>query len=160
MAVKRPRRQCAALPLAMREDGLWIVLLVTSRGTRRWVLPKGWVERGVPDAEQAAREAFEEAGIVGDIADRPIGRYRYDKRLRTGRCISCRVDVFAMWVSGRLDDWPEKRQREAAWFTPAEAAALVEEAGLADILRGLDGAPPLPAVRRTASPAQTLPTAG
>ena len=65
-----------------------------------------------------------------------------------------------MWVSGRLDDWPEKGQREAAWFTPAEAAALVEEAGLADILRGLDGAPPLPAVRRTASPAQTLPTAG
>lgn len=137
MAIKRLRRQCAALPLARRADGSRVVLLVTSRDTRRWVLPKGWYKRNIGGAEQAAREAYEEAGLIGDIGKRAVGHYHYDKRLRSGSTVPCRVDVFPLDVTGRLADWPEKAQREAAWFTPDEAAARVEEAGLADLLRHL-----------------------
>ena len=82
-------------------------------------------------------KAYEEAGLIGDIGKRAVGHYHYDKRLRSGSTVPCRVDVFPLDVTGRLADWPEKAQREAAWFTPDEAAARVEEAGLADLLRHL-----------------------
>lgn len=135
MTIKRPRRQCAALPFSWRDDGACIVLMVTSRETRRWVLPKGWVTRKAKAAEQAAREAFEEAGVVGDVAKRALGHYRYEKRLRSGQAVLCRVDVYPLNVSGRLEAWPEMAERAVAWFTPDEAAALVGESGLAEILR-------------------------
>jgi 8-oxo-dGTP pyrophosphatase MutT (NUDIX family) len=154
MAIKRPRRQCAALPLTWRDDGSCLVLLVTSRETRRWVLPKGWRKRKVTAWEQAAREAYEEAGLIGQIGKHAIGRYRYDKQLRDGRSVPCRVDVFPLEVTGRLDDWPEKAEREAAWFAPAEAAASVDEPGLAEILRRLDGRTPEDSLRPTASRAR------
>ena len=114
-----------------------LVLLITSRETRRWVLPKGWAERGVEAHEQAASEAFEEAGLEGEIGAVRLGSYRYDKQLRGGRSIPVRVDVFPLEVERRHDDWPEKGQRDAIWVTPAEAAALVEERGLAAILLDL-----------------------
>ena len=140
MARKRKKRpptrdgqQCAALPLADR-GGEWQVMLVTSRETRRWVLPKGWMERGVAPHEQAAREAFEEAGLVGATAPEPIGRYGYEKRLPHGRTVHCEVEVFPMRVERQLKSWPEKRQRRTAWFTLAQAAMEVEEEGLAFLL--------------------------
>lgn len=160
MAIKRPRRQCAALPLTWREDGSCLVLLVTSRDTKRWVLPKGWRERGVEGWEQAAREAHEEAGLIGKIRQRAVGHYRYDKRLRGGRIVPCRVDVFPLEVTGRLDNWPERAQREAAWFTPAEAAAKVDEPGLAEILLRLDEGWLERSLRPTASPAPVQHPAG
>ncbi len=152
MALKRSRRQCAALPFSWRADGACIVLLVTSRETRRWVLPKGWVARKVKAAQQAAREAFEEAGVIGEVAKRALGHYRYEKRLRDGQIVLCRVDVFPMSVSGRLDAWPERAEREVAWFRPDEAAALVDESGLAEILRGFEEW----LVRPTVSPGPAL----
>jgi 8-oxo-dGTP pyrophosphatase MutT (NUDIX family) len=142
VAKRGPRRQYAALPLAVGADGLRVVLLVTSRETRRWIIPKGWAEKGVAPHEQAAREAFEEAGLKGQIATKPIGSYRYFKRLQNGQTVTCRVDVFPLTVGERLDDWPEKGQREAVWFTPAEAAMLVDEKGLAALLRELATAEP------------------
>lgn len=160
MAIKRPRRQCAALPLTWRDDGSCRVLLITSRETRRWVLPKGWRKRKVKAAEQAAREAYEEAGLIGEIGKRAVGHYSYDKRLRSGRTVPCRVDVFPLDVTGRLDDWPEKAEREAAWFTPAEAAARVDEAGLAELLRRVDGKLSEELLRPTASPAPIQGSAG
>lgn len=160
MAIKRPRRQYAALPLARQADGSYRVLLITSRETRRWVLPKGWRERKVGAAEQAAREAYEEAGLIGEIGKRAVGHYRYDKRLRSGRTVACRVTVFPLDVTGRLDDWPEKAEREAAWFTPAEAAARVDEAGLAEILRRLPDTLPEESPTPTASPAPIQGSAG
>lgn len=118
-------------------DGQRLVLLVTSRETHRWVLPKGWAEKGVAPHEQAALEAFEEAGLKGEIAAVPIGSYRYIKRLGGGRTVACRVDVFPLAVECRLDEWPEKGQRNAGWFTPGEAATLVEEIGLSALLLDL-----------------------
>jgi 8-oxo-dGTP pyrophosphatase MutT (NUDIX family) len=109
-------RQCAALPYQER-NGETHVLLVTSRETKRWVLPKGWTEKRGQGAKQAAQEAFEEAGIVGRIGSRPIG-----------------AEVFALAVEQLLDEWPEKSQRERRWFTLPEAAMAVEEGGLVTLM--------------------------
>ena len=107
-----------------------LVLLITSRETRRWVLPKGWAERGVEAHEQAASEAFEEAGLEGEIGAVRLGSYRYDKQLRGGRSIPVRVDVFPLEVERRHDDWPEKGQRDRLWLPAREAAPLVDEPDL------------------------------
>ena len=87
--------------------------------------------------EQAAREAFEEAGIEGEIGAKPLGSYRYLKQRRGGAPIPVKVEVFLLQVTVQHADWPEKDQREARWVTPEEAAGLVDEEGLAAILRGL-----------------------
>jgi 8-oxo-dGTP pyrophosphatase MutT (NUDIX family) len=133
---RRQGRQCAALPFA-RKEGELRVLLVTSRETHRWVLPKGWTEKRLSAHALAAKEAFEEAGVVGEVERRPIGRYRYLKRGPRDRVTPCSVRVFPLRVERLLDDWPERRQRERRWFSPAEAAMAVEEGGLVTLLLGL-----------------------
>jgi 8-oxo-dGTP pyrophosphatase MutT (NUDIX family) len=129
----RKGHQYAALPFTER-DGETIVLLVTSRETHRWVLPKGWAEKGLTGSELVAKEAFEEAGLVGEVAEEPIGSYTYLKRLPNDRTVSCQVDVFAMRVNRLLDDWPERGQRQRQWFTLAQAAMEVEEGDLVTML--------------------------
>jgi 8-oxo-dGTP pyrophosphatase MutT (NUDIX family) len=126
-------RQFAALPIA-RVEGETRVMLVTSRETGRWVLPKGWAEKGLTGPELAAKEAFEEAGLVGEVAARPVGSYHYPKRLPKGHVIDCKVDVFPMRVDRMLDDWPEREQRKREWFTLAQAAMAVEEGELVVLL--------------------------
>src|ERR1043165_1697869 len=108
---KRAGHQYAALPLAVR-DGETMVMLVTSRETRRWVLPKGWAEPELAPHEAAAKEAFEEAGLVGEVEPEPVGHYSYEKHLRGGRSVPCEVGVFPLWVERQLEDWPERGQRE------------------------------------------------
>ncbi|MBR0641552.1 NUDIX hydrolase [Plastoroseomonas hellenica] len=129
---RRLDHQVAALPIGDR-GGRTKVLLVTTRGKCRWVLPKGWAEAGVADAEVAAKEAFEEAGLIGRIDPVPAGRFAYGKRLRGGR-INCQVEVFTLRVERELDKWPEHRERERRWFRFAEAVRLVKEPGLAALL--------------------------
>jgi 8-oxo-dGTP pyrophosphatase MutT (NUDIX family) len=129
-------RQCAALAFAKRGGELQ-VMLVTSRETHRWVLPKGWTETGVPPHEQAAREAYEEAGLVGEIEPESVGSYTYQKRLPDSRTVSCEVDVFPMRIECQLKSWPEKRQRKTAWFSLSQAAMAVEEGDLAVLLLSL-----------------------
>jgi 8-oxo-dGTP pyrophosphatase MutT (NUDIX family) len=133
----RPRRQYAALPLTQGQNGQRMVMLITSRETGRWVIPKGWPKKGLEPHALAAREAFEEAGLRGEIGHEPIGRYAYAKRLRGGKTVPCEVEVFALSVARQADDWPEKGQRATRWFTPAEAATMVEESGLNALLLGL-----------------------
>lgn len=127
------RPQYAALPFRLVE-GEPQVMLITSRDTGRWIVPKGWPERRLSGPAAAAREAFEEAGLLGVIGDEPIGRYVYDKRLRSGRTVPCTVSVFLFRVQSEAEDWPEKGQRERRWMSPAEAALLVSEGGLAAML--------------------------
>lgn len=129
----RPGRQFAALPLTERE-GETMIMLVTSRETHRWVLPKGWAEKELTGPELAAKEAFEEAGLVGEVAQEPIGFYSYLKRLPNDRVVPCQVDVFAMRVDRLLRDWPERGQRTREWFTLAQAAMAVEEGDLVTML--------------------------
>ena len=131
---KRPaRRQYAALPYVVRE-GQPEVMLITSRETGRWIIPKGWPEKALTPAELAAREAYEEAGLLGRPQRHPYGSYRYEKRLKSGKVATCDVDVFLLQVERELDEWPEKSQRERRWMSPGQAAMLVSEAGLVELL--------------------------
>lgn len=131
-----PRRQSAALPIVGQGMALRVVL-VTSRETKRWVLPKGWIEPREPPHRSAAREAFEEAGLVGEAETEPLGSYAYPKRLADGSAVTTEVLVFRFRVARQLRDWPEREERERRLFTPAAAAALVAEPGLAALLRSL-----------------------
>lgn len=131
-----PRRQCAALAFA-EQGGEVRVLLVTSRETRRWVLPKGWTEKGLSGHALAAKEAYEEAGVVGQASPDPVGQYGYLKRLSKGRSVECDVLVFPVRVERLLDDWPERGQRTRQWFTLAQAAMAVDEGDLAILLTRL-----------------------
>jgi 8-oxo-dGTP pyrophosphatase MutT (NUDIX family) len=99
------------------------------------VIPKGWPVKGLKPREVAAREAYEEAGLLGTIASKlAIGVYHYEKQL-PGEQLLIEVQVFQLWVGQQLDDWPERSQRETRWFDVPEAAALVDEGGLAEIVR-------------------------
>lgn len=133
------RRQCAALPV-LGSGGAQRVVLVTSRETRRWVLPKGWIEPGEQPHRSALREAFEEAGLTGEAEREPIGSYVYGKRLAGGGVASTEVLVFRLRVARLLPDWPERGERERRLFRPAAAAALVLEPDLARLLRRLASA--------------------
>ena len=134
----KPRTQCAALPYMVVNDETR-VLLVTSRETGRWIVPKGWPVKKIKPYDQAAREAFEEAGVTVRIFRKPFGSYSYDKRL--GKLsVYCTVDVFLLKVERELDEWPESAQRSRKWVSPLEASELVDDKGLASLLMRL--APP------------------
>jgi 8-oxo-dGTP pyrophosphatase MutT (NUDIX family) len=114
-------------------------MLLTSRETRRWVIPKGWPVKGRKPAEAAAQEAYDEAGLIGRIVGkRPIGNFHYLKQLSKG-AVLCQVWVFLFRVEQQLDEWPEKNQRETKWFNAEEAVNLVEEGGLAEIIDRFSG---------------------
>ncbi len=111
------------------------ILLVTSRETKRWVIPKGNPMGGVPAHAAAATEAEEEAGVRGAACPTPLGSYRYRKRRRNGASLMLDVDVFPLAVTQELDAWKESGERERRWFSLAEAAKAVEEPDLADLIR-------------------------
>ena len=83
----------------------------------------------------AAREALEEAGVVGDVGKRPIGSYSYEKRLEGGDVVVCEVHVFPLEVKRQQKRWPEKGKREVQWLSPKEAARTVQDPVLSDIIR-------------------------
>ena len=143
-ASKRTRlsetRQVAALPWRL-EDGQRRILMITSRETRRWVIPKGGRMVGKTDPEAAAQEALEEAGVKGDIKDHSIGVFRYAKGLKDGGQRLCVVSVYPLEVLIQLGAWPEAHQRERRWMTPAEAAEAVHEPDLAALIRDFDATP-------------------
>ena len=122
--------QVAALCWRMHK-GEVEVLLITSRETGRWVIPKGWPVAGLTQAVAAAREAWEEAGVQGVVAETPMGEYLYDKMLRPKSAQRCAVAVFGLKVKAVKDRFPEAKQRRRAWFSALAAAELVAEPDLA-----------------------------
>lgn len=137
MKVADVSQQYAALP--WRQAQRFEILLITSRETRRWVIPKGWPMPGKSPAESAAQEAYEEAGVRGQMAVQAMGHYTYSKRLRGRSKKRFRVDVFAMEVTEVLNQWPEAHERARQWLSPEEALALVEEPELAALIRRFAG---------------------
>ncbi|KFE34769.1 NUDIX hydrolase [Thioclava atlantica] len=128
--------QVGALCLRLR-DGKTQVLLITSRDTGRWVIPKGWPMRGRSLSGAARQEAWEEAGVKGKIAKEPIGEFHYDKILDDGSAAPIDVVVFPLRVEQLEKAFPEAHQRKRKWFSPKSAAKNVHEEGLQQILRDL-----------------------
>src|SRR6266446_3757981 len=131
------RVQYAALPYRLRGRSRTEVMLVTSRETRRWIIPKGWPHKGKAPHHSAAREAFEEAGVIGTVGRRPVGSFPYEKRLKNGDVLVCEVRVFPLKVTRQSKQWPEKEHREVKWLSAKEAAETVQEPMLSEIIRHL-----------------------
>jgi 8-oxo-dGTP pyrophosphatase MutT (NUDIX family) len=131
-------KQVGALPYVETQEGP-LVLLITTRGLGRWTVPKGWPKPGLPDFEMAAREAFEEAGVSGEVSSRPIGNFLYTKRLHLFSWARCNVDLYLLRTRCQHLTWPEKESRKAMWVEPRKAAARVRESQLARVLREFEG---------------------
>jgi 8-oxo-dGTP pyrophosphatase MutT (NUDIX family) len=129
-------RQIAAIPVRPTPEGGIEVLLVTSRETQRWIVPKGWPMSGRRDHEAAAKEAWEEAGVVGKTRSSKLGVFTYDKRDRD-RSTEIKVKAYILQVTEEREHWPEDGQRRREWFSPEDAADRVAEPGLKELLRRL-----------------------
>ncbi|WP_428680196.1 DUF47 family protein [Sphingopyxis sp.] len=131
-------RQIAVLPYRFGgtdKDGPTEILLVTSRGTGRWVVPKGNPLTGLDRHASAAIEAEEEAGVLGAVCPTSIGSYEYRKRRANGAAIMYNVEVFPLAVTRELDEWKEMDERERRWFTLDQAASSVDEPDLQAMIR-------------------------
>ncbi len=132
--------------LCWRDGGKGVeVLLITSRDTGRWVIPKGWPMPGLAPEAAAAQEAWEEAGVNGQINPCCIGRFGYQKSLSASTAIPCAVAVYGLRVESLASSFPEMKERRRQWFPLGEAAALVAEPELSRIIAGFtppkDGRP-------------------
>jgi 8-oxo-dGTP pyrophosphatase MutT (NUDIX family) len=125
--------QYGALCWRQGADGVE-VLMITSRDTGRWVIPKGWPMPGLSPEAAAAQEAWEEAGVEGVMSPLCVGRYGYQKCLSVTASVPCAVAVYAMRVEGLAKNFPEIKERRRKWFPLAEAATLVAEPELAMII--------------------------
>jgi 8-oxo-dGTP pyrophosphatase MutT (NUDIX family) len=129
----KPIVQVAALPYRHTAEGVTEILLLTSRQTGRFILPKGWPIKGRRDCEAAAEEAAEEAGVVGTFHEQSVGSFRYWKRLK-GSFVPVTVDVYPLNVEQQLDKWKERKSRRRAWLKLEQATLLVDEPELVSIL--------------------------
>ena len=127
------------MPYRIENDGSASVLLITSRETRRWVIPKGNLIKGLDPHQAAAREAFEEAGIEGLLCPTSLGSFAYDKRRVDGTTSAAMVEVFPLAVTNEAPTWKEQHQRLRQWFDLAEAAVAVDEPGLKTIITAFHG---------------------
>jgi 8-oxo-dGTP pyrophosphatase MutT (NUDIX family) len=132
--------QVAALPWRHGQAGVEI-LLVTTRTTRRWVIPKGWPMPDKTDHAAAAIEAYEEAGVRGAVSSKAVGSYLYSKISEKGKTRVITVTVYPLAVKHELSDWPERHERERRWVSCKEAAALTGEPELVPVLKGFEAPP-------------------
>lgn len=134
---KRRLRQVGALVYRCGAETGPEILLMSSRETGRAVIPKGWPMRGKSDAKAAAVEAWEEAGVRGRVGRRPVGTYRYWKRLDDHFRL-LRVDVFPLRATAADADFPERGERRFAWLPQSEAALVVDDPELGALIRDAD----------------------
>ena len=129
------RVQYGALPYRFTHAAALELLLVTTRQTKRWIVPKGWPIKGLRPAKSAAREAFEEAGVRGKVGAKPIGLFTYDKLLAdNGVVVPCEVKVYPLLVTRQSESWPEYEQRLVQWVEPSKAMSLIKEQGLRTLI--------------------------
>jgi 8-oxo-dGTP pyrophosphatase MutT (NUDIX family) len=143
-------RQYGVLPWRLSYDGTLQILLITSLTSRRWIVPKGWPVKGRAPFMSAALEAFEEAGVIGDISPGTLTEYSYDKMLKDGAKLPCLVTLFGFRVRGTLTHWKEGNRRKRRWFDVSEAANLIDDPELANFVLALSDTPEI----LTASPRQ------
>lgn len=122
------RVQYGALPYRFTPEAAMEILLVTTRQSRRWIIPKGWPIKGLKPAKSAAREAFEEAGVRGRIGGKSIGLFTYEKLLDdSGMRVNCEVKVYPLLVKRQSEVWPELEQRVVQWVAPTRAVSMIRE---------------------------------
>ena len=131
------RTQFAALCYRIKGDKVQI-LMVTTRRSGRWIVPKGWPVDGQTPQESAMQEAWEEAGVIGQPDARPLGLFSYTKMLDEDETLPCVAMVYAVRVKSLAQDFPEKGQRKRKWVSRKQAASMVGEPELARILRDFD----------------------
>lgn len=150
--------QVAALPIRLHTEGFVEVLLVSSPPSPRWIIPQGWPLLGSDPCQSVAREAANEAGVIGVVLPEPIGHFVYDKRLESGIVLPCRVAVHVLRVQRQLERWRKRGQRERRWFTSREAAKHVCNLALQRLIlkvgRSPELADPALATRRRRLPAE------
>lgn len=134
-------QQYGVLPWREDKHGRGQVLLITSRGHGRWIVPKGWPIHDRAPYLSAALEAFEEAGVIGEVLPHPLGTYHYVKEGEDGATQYRRVTLFSLRVVGTLTNWPERGQRKRQWFSLSEAADMVDNRELARIICAIHDAP-------------------
>lgn len=127
------RTQFAALCYRIKDDKLQFCI-VTSRRSKRWIVPKGWPMHGETPMDAAATEAFEEAGVRGKIYPRPIGVFSYYK-VRSQDELPCMAVVYPLKVKKILKRWPEDRERERKWVSRKKAAQMVDDPELSVIIQ-------------------------
>ena len=123
--------QSGVLPYRFR-DGILEIMLITSRGRRRWIIPKGVIEPHLSSAKSAAQEAWEEAGLTGPVSEPSVGCY---ERYKWGG--QCQIELFLMRVTHVAEVWPEVGLRERCWLSVEAAAHRVEEEKLKQIILDL-----------------------
>ncbi|WP_040674884.1 NUDIX hydrolase [Rhizobium grahamii] len=129
------KQQYAALCFRYRNGEPSIeILVVTSRDSGRWIIPKGWPIEGKAAHESAAIEAWEEAGVRGKVRKKPVGRYTYLKLLGDGDVAPCIVDIFQIEIRKESNDFKERGERTLEWVSPDEAARRVREVELKSLL--------------------------
>ncbi len=119
-------RQSGVIPVF--EDS---IVLITTRRSKRWIIPKGVVEKGMTPPDSAAKEAFEEAGLIGSVHDFQIGTFRYRKLGGT-----CTVQVYPLFVEQVLDEWEEMHMRKRKVVSVREAVKMVQHEELSRIISG------------------------
>ena len=129
-------KQVGALPLRKAPSNTIEVLLVSSRDTGRWVIPKGWPSKRMVDSAAAAREAKQEAGVVGKIAKKPVGNYRY-RKIEKENVRLIEVDVYLLWVKKEKKQWKVKAERNRVWFDAETASRKVREPNLRALISAL-----------------------
>jgi 8-oxo-dGTP pyrophosphatase MutT (NUDIX family) len=122
------RLQYGALPYRFTPTAALEILLVTTRRSKRWIIPKGWPIKGLRPAKSAAREAFEEAGVRGKIGTKSVGLFNYHKLLdEEGIQFNCEVKVFPLLVKRQSENWPEIEQRLVQWVDPGKAVSMIKD---------------------------------
>lgn len=132
-------RQYGVLPWREDRHGRAQVLLITPRGGSRWTVPKGWPAANRASYLSAALNAFEEAGVIGEVLSHPLATYRYMKEgdAKQHRCVA----LFGFRVVGTLTNWPKRGERTRRWFSLSEAADAVDDRELAQIIRAIHDTP-------------------
>ena len=131
MLKSNPVHQSCAVPFRYIDNGVEIAL-ITSRNTGRWIVPKGTVEANMTPQASAAKEALEEAGLLGEPGTAALGEYFYTKFERIHR-----VEIFSLLVTRDLDDWDEKHFRSRVWLPSEEAEARITELAVQAAIRKL-----------------------
>ncbi len=123
-------QQSGVVPYRVK-NGKMEVLLITTRRRQNWVIPKGSVINGMSPAASAAKEAWEEAGILGQVDSKELDTYKYRRKGKTYK-----VKMFLLPVETVLEDYPEVGQRKRQWVKLTQAVSRVKKNSIKRILKG------------------------